>query len=185
MGLFDKLRGKRGGGRKANEIELEKLKDEVRNLTERARVKKREYDREKSKHLKGIIAEELSLILDELDARKDRRDIIAHNLRQAALTDRKRKEAEAARKHGVTGEEMDEVAVDYEDAVEERKDADRAAAELEKMSYRPEREETADLDARMAEMEIGAEPETGEREADSGLSEKDMQRLKELDLDEE
>lgn len=183
MALFDRLRKRGGSGRKANETELENLKDEVRNLTERARDKKREYDRETGKHLKAIIAGELTLILDELDAGKDHERIITRNLRQAALTERKRREAKVAQKHGVSQEAMDEVAIEYEDAVAQMRQADRAAEELEKVAYRPEREKEADLDERMAEMEIDAKPEARERQAEDDLPEETLRRMKELDLD--
>ena len=181
MAFFDKWRGGKDSHRKDNELELEKLKDEIRNLTERARDKKYEYDKEKSRHLKEIIKGELILILDELDALKDRQRIITRNLRQIALAERKRKEAEVASEIGISEDELDQVAVEHEDAMAGMKEGDRAAEALEKSAYDPRKEETGDVEKRFAELEPGDEAPAERREEEGGLDERTLNRLNDLE----
>jgi len=181
---FGKSRKNRDGDNmKAIQLELESLKDEIRNLSERAKDKKREYDGETSKPLRNIIAGELTQILDNLEAQKDREQIIARKLRQASLLERKRKEMEAAKTTGVTQDEIDEVAVEYEDVLAEMKDADRAVAGLEKVSYAPEQHKQRDIDERMAELEAEVAPPVQKPESETVADEDLDQRLKDLDVE--
>lgn len=166
------------GGKKDNKIEMERLKDEVRNLSERAQNKKRAYDKETNKHMQGIIAAELGLMLDALDACKDRERIITRNLQQAALVKSKQEETKIATKLGVSEEVIDNAAFEHEAAVANMQDADRIASELAKTSYRPEQTDKPDLAQRMAELQLDTEPEPVD-----GLPANIKRRLQELDLD--
>jgi len=178
-----RMMGKLRVTKATNESKLEDLKDQIRDLTERAREKKREYDAETARHLKRIIAGEINRLLDQLDRFKNREIIIERNLNQTILLIEKNQELESAELRGVSEEDMDELAIDLEDVFADMKDTDRAVKELEKVAYQPERAKETNIEERMAELELDGQPEAGGKETDEDLVEETQLRLKELDLD--
>lgn len=170
------MESKLGEAKATNVDRLEDLKREIRALEARALQKKREWVQAKGES-RRIIAGEIERTFRDLDRLHGRERIISSNIDKLSLALSKIKELSVARAQGVEEGQLDELAVELQDVFADLKASDRAAKDLEQEKYEPLETSHIDVEERIAEVE-------GHKEAPSGLSEKTLRRLKQLEGEE-
>ena len=162
---------------KANNADrLESVKDEIRVLESRARKKKEEYDRAGGE-TKRIVTGEIERTFRELDRLRGQERIIGSNIEKISVAQAKLGELRAARTKGVEEAQLDDIAVDLQNAFEELKVTDSSARDLERVEYAAPEPKHVDAESRLEQV-------TGSKEASTELPEEMQKRLKELELEE-
>ena len=162
---------------KATKVDqLESLKDELRILERKVLKKKKEYDAAKGS-VKRIIAGEIERIFKAVDRLKGLEAIIGQGIDKLSLAETKVGEIIAGSVQDLEEDIFDELAVELEDIFAELKRTDRAAQQLEDVSYEAPKAAQIDVESRMAELE-GEKKSV--KESPGELPESTLQRLKEL-----
>ena len=172
---LERMEEKLAGARRDNADRLEALKDEMRTLERRALHKKKELDQARGDS-KRIVAGEIERVFRELDRLHQREKIIARNIEKVSIAQSKVGELRAAQAQGVDESQLDDLALELQQAFEELKVSDRAVRDLEQVEYEPPQATHVDVPERVAEV-------TGAKETASGLSEQTANRLKQLEAE--
>jgi hypothetical protein len=175
-GRLELLRDKLAADKTANVDQLEELKQQIQRLEARARAKKKEMDDSKSPGTRRIVAGEIERTFREIDRLRGKEEIIARNIDQIAAAFVKFEELVAAQKQGATAEELDDIALAVEDQFDDVREADRAAADLDRVRYKSPAQPEVDVEGRVSEVEKG-------KAKSSELSKDTLKRLKELETE--
>ena len=163
--------------RAANEDRLQSLKERINDLERQALRKKAEFDSARGDSQR-IVGREIDRLFKDIDRLRGQETILSANIDRIGLAQSKLAELVAARQQGLEEAALDDLAFDLEEAVDELKQSDRVARDLEKVRYTPEEPEPVKVDERIHEVE-------GERETKVELSPETQKRLKELASEEE
>lgn len=163
--------------RAGNQDRLQALKEKIRDLEGQALIKKQELESTRGDS-KRILAREIERIFRELDRLHSREKIIAGNLDRISLALIKLEEYADAREVGLSDDDLDDIALDLQEAFDDLNIADKAVNDLDRITYQPPQADRVESEARMAEV-------SGERETDTGLSAETQKRLKQLEKDTE
>ena len=161
--------------RAGNQDRLEALKEKIRDLEGQALSKKQELESARGDS-KKIIAREIERIFRELDRLHSREKIIAGNLDRISIALVKLEEYADAREVGLSDDDLDDIALDLQEAFDDLNIADKAVNDLDRITYQPPQASRVESEARMAEV-------SGERETDTGLTAETQKRLKQLEKD--
>jgi hypothetical protein len=153
---------------------MEGLKQEIKKLEHQALHKKTEMEETKSPGTKRIIVGEIERLFKALDRLHGREQIVTSGLDKLTLALAKVEELRAARTEGAEAAALDDIGLDLETAVDELKQADIAAGDLERVSYESPDTGRVNVAERMAEA-------AGETAATARLSAETERRLKELE----
>jgi hypothetical protein len=156
-----------------NQDRLESVKDEVRQLEARILQKKAKFDQSHGP-VQKILGAEIEQAFRELDRKEKQVKIIVDGIEAVSIALDKIKELEHAKAHRLKEGELDQAAVLAEDAIEENKQVLDALKDLQKLEHGGLETEPVDVEKRMRQM-------TGAAERDTGLSEKTLERLKQLE----
>lgn len=156
--------------------QLESLKDKIRTFERKLIEKKSEYEKAKGR-IKEIVAGEIERLFKDLDRTKEHEAIIGQGIEKASLAISKIESVILAKHEGVQEDVFDTLIVDLQGSIEDLKRTDRAAQDLESVSYEAPKTRSSEVESQMAELEASAESAT---EADSNLSQSTIQRLKAL-----
>lgn len=168
--------GKKLAASKAGNVDrLEALKQEIAQLEARVLAKKKEYDAA-SGDTRKIISREMERLFRELDRLHARENIISANIERISAAWAKFEEYKAAQESGLSEGELDDLALELEEALDNLKQVDRASKDLEQVKYQAPDPRDVDIEKRTAEL-AGEHDAT---EADS-LSPETEKRLKELE----
>ena len=161
---------------KASNIDrLEALKDKIRQFEAQALRKKREYEASKG-DTKRIVGGEIERIFRDLDRLHGQENVIGSNIERISTAQAKLEEYKAAEAKGLEEGELDDIALDLQEAFGELKVADRASRDLESVEYQAPRVSSVNAEQRMEEV-------AGERETEAGLSVETEKRLKQLEIE--
>ena len=156
-----------------NQDRLESVKDEVRQLEARILQKKAKFDQSHGP-VQKIFGAEIEQAFRELDRKEKQVKIIVDGIEAVSIALDKVKELEHAKAHRLEEGELDQAAILAEDAIEENKQVLDALKDLQKLEQGGLETEPMDVEKRMRQM-------TGGAERDTGLSEKTLERLKQLE----
>lgn len=156
-----------------NQDRLESVKDEVRQLEARILQKKAKFDQSHGP-VQKILGAEIEQAFRELDRKEKQVKIIVDGIEAVSIALDKVKELEHAKAHRLEEGELDQAAILAEDAIEENKQVLDALKDLQKLEQGGLETEPVDVKKRMRQM-------TGAAERDTGLSEKTLERLKQLE----
>lgn len=164
---------------KASNIDrLEVLKASIKQHETQALRKKKEYEETKGS-TKRIIKGEIERIFRSMDLLQGQEKVIISNIERISLAQSKLDEIESAEAKGAEESELDDIALDLQEAYEGLMVADRASRDLKDIDYQAPEQVDVDAEKRMAEVE-------GEQEAKANeLNPEIAQRLKQLETDEE
>jgi len=162
---------------KARNIDrLEGLKDKIRQFEARVLRKKKEYEAAKGDS-KRVVGGEIERIFRDLDRLQGQENVIVSNIERISVAQAKLEEYEAAQATGLDEGEVDDIALELQEAFEGLRVADRASRDLERVEYQTPEVSPVDTETRMAEV-------AGEQETTTGLSSVTEKRLKALEADE-
>ena len=163
---------------KASNVDrLEALKDKIKQFEGQALRKKREHDLAKCDS-KRIVGGEIERLFRDLDRLHGQENVIASNIERISVAQAKLDEFEAAQAKGLEEGELDDIALELQEAFEGLKVADRASRDLERVEYQAPETNPVDVNRRMAEV-------AGEQETLAGLSAETEKRLQQLEAEEE
>ncbi len=163
---------------KASNVDrLEALKDKIRQFETQAIRKKKEYEAAKGDS-KRIVGGEIERIFRDLDRLHGQENVIASNIERISIAQAKIEEYKAAQAGGLEEGELDDIALELQEAFEGLKVADRASRDLEHVEYQEPEGSSVNAEKRMAEV-------SGEQETTAGLSLEVEKRLKQLETEEE
>ena len=167
-------------GRNDNQDSLETLKDDIRQIEARIKMKKAKYD---AAHglVKKTIGQEIEQAFRELDRKEAQAALILRNIEVTSVTLDKIRELEEAANRGVKEEHLDEIAVQLEEAYADTRQTDKALQDLEGVQYETREKESMDIDKRLGELSATQEP----KKSEAGLSNATMERLKQLEKETE
>lgn len=162
---------------KASNVDrLEALKDKIKQFEAQALRKKKEYEAAKGDS-KRIVGGEIERLFRDLDRLHGQEDVIASNIERISVAQSKLEEYEAAKAKGLEEGELDDIAVELQEAFEGLKVADRASRDLESVEYQKPEVSPVNAEERMAEV-------AGEQETEAGLSAETEKRLRQLETEE-
>jgi len=162
---------------KASNVDrLEALKDKIKQLEAQALRKKKEYEAAKGDS-KRIVGGEIERLFRDLDRLHGQENVIASNIERISVAQSKLEEYEAAKAKGLEEGELDDIAVELQEAFEGLKVADRASRDLERVEYQAPEVSPVNAEERMAEV-------AGEQETETGLSAETEKRLEQLETEE-
>lgn len=170
---FEEMGHKLGEAKADNNDRLGSLKDEIRVLTTRARKKGQEFE-EAHGDVRKIISGEIERTFRELDQLQKREKIIGANLDRIATTQAKLLELQDAQAQGVEQDDLDDLALELQDAFSELKVADRVTRDLEQVEYEPEERQAVESEPQVTEP-------PGQREIQPQLPSDLEKRLAELE----
>jgi len=155
---------------------LESLKEQILVLERKAVDKKKEYDAAKGR-VKQVVTGEIDRLFKELDRFKENEAIIGQSIDKVSLAISKLESIKDASRPGVSEDIFDDLGVEFQDILADLKTTDRAAKDLERVSYEAPKTEQVNVASRMAELEEQTEsaPETA-----TELPKSTVERLKEL-----
>jgi len=162
--------------RASNVDRLEALKDRIRQFEAQALRKKREYEAAKGDS-KRIVGGEIERLFRDMDRLRGQEKVITSNIERISVAQAKLEEYKAARATGLEEGELDDIALELQDAFEELKVADRASRDLERVEYQAPKVSPVNTEKRLAEV-------AGEKETATGLSAETEKRLKQLEIEE-
>ncbi len=160
-----------------NVDQLESLKDKIRQFETQALSKKKEYETTKG-DIKRIIAGEIERIFRNLDRLHGQENVIASNIERISIAQAKIEEYKVAQVKGLEEGDLDDIALELQEAFAELKVADRASSDLENVEYQAPEISEVNTERRMAEV-------AGEQETTAGLSAETEKRLMQLETVEE
>lgn len=137
-----------------NADRLEALKEQIRTLEAAALRKKKEMDAAKG-DTRRIIVGEIERIFRDLDRLRGSESIITTNLEKIAVAQAKLKELVEARAQSVRQDQLDDLALDLQEAFSELRLTDRAAKDLERVEYTAPQRAPVAIDERLAQAEGG------------------------------
>ncbi len=155
-----------------NQDRLESIKDEVGQLEARILQKKGRFDQSHGP-VQKILGAEIEQAFRELDRKEKQVKIIVDSIEAISIALDKIKELEHAKAHRVKEGELDAVSILTEDAIEENKQVVEALKDLQRLEHGGLETEPVDVKKRMRQM-------AGPPEKEAGLSEKTLERLKQL-----
>jgi hypothetical protein len=155
-----------------NQDRLESVKDEVRQLEARILQKKAQFDQSRGP-VRKILGVEIEQAFRELDRKEKQVSIIARSIEASAIALDKVKELEHAKAHRLTEDDLDQATILTEDAIQENKHIVDALKELQELEHGGLETEPVDVEERLRQM-------AGPAEEHAGLSEKTLERLKQL-----
>jgi len=161
----------------ANIDRLEALKDNIRQFEAQALRKKKEYEASKG-DTKRVVGGEIERLFHDLDRLRGQENVIASNIERISVAQAKLEEYQAAQAKGLEEGELDDIALELQEAFEGLKVADRASRDLEDVEYQAPQRSPVDAEKRMAEV-------AGEQETSDGLSAETEKRLKQLEIEDE
>ena len=163
---------------KASNVDrLETLKDKIRQFEAQALRKKKEFEASKG-DTKRIVGGEIERLFRDLDRLHGQENVIAANIERISVAQAKLEEYRAAEAKGLEEGELDDIALELQEAFEELKVADRASRDLEGVEYHAPQVSPVNAEKRMAEV-------AGEQETETGLSAETEKRLKQLETEEQ
>ena len=160
-----------------NEDRLEALKDKIKQFETQVLRKKKEHEQAKGDR-KRVVAGEIERLFRDLDRLQSQEVIIARNIEHTSVAQAKIEEYKAAQDKGLEEDELDNIAVELQEAFAGLKVADHASRDLERVEYQAPEVSPVNVDKRMAEV-------AGEEETTTGLSAETEKRLKQLETEEE
>ena len=161
---------------KASNVDrLEWLKDKIRLLESQALRKKKELEAARGDS-KRIVAGSIEQLFRDLDRLQGQEQIIRSNIERLSVAQAKLQELNVAQVTGLEEGQLDDIALDLQDAFAGLKATDREAAELEQVAYEAPKRSRVDVEQRMAEVE-------GEGVNTTGLSPEAEKRLKQLEAE--
>jgi len=160
-----------------NVDQLETLKDKIRQFEAQALHKKKEYESAKGDS-KRIVGGQIEQIFRDLDRLHGQENVITSNIERISVAQAKVEEYKAAQARGLEEGELDDIALELQEAFEGLKVADRASRDLEGVEYQAPQVSPVNAEKRMAEV-------SGEQETTTGLSLEVEKRLKQLETEEE
>jgi hypothetical protein len=173
---------KLAASKRTNVDRLEAIKEEIRQLEGRALRKKKELDAARGES-KRIIVREIEVTFGDLDRLRSKETILAQNIDRISAALAKIQDVRAAKGRGIEEEQIDEIAIDAEEAFADLKRSDRAADGLDKIQYTPREPARVDVEERMGDLSpTDTEPK---KATETGLSAETARRLKDLESLEE
>ena len=173
---MDLMKHKLATAKASNVDRLEGLKDKIRQFEAQALRKKKEYEAARGDS-RRIVGGEIERLFRDLDRLHGQENVVASNLERISVTQAKLEEYKAAQAKGLEEGELDDIALELQEAFEGLRVADRAFRDLEGVEYRPPQVSPVNAEKRMAEV-------AGEQETSDGLSAETEKRLKQLEIDE-
>ena len=162
---------------KASNVDrLEALKDKIRQFEAQALRKKKEYEAAKGDS-RRIVGGEIERLFRDLDRLHGQENVIGSNIERISVAQAKLEEYRAAQAKGLEEGELDDIALELQEAFGDLKVADRASRELESIEYQAPQVSPVNAEKRMAEV-------AGEQETSGGLSAETEKRLKQLETEE-
>jgi hypothetical protein len=162
---------------KASNVDrLEGLKDKIKLLESQALRKKKELEGARGDS-KRLVAGSIEQLFRDLDRLKGQEQIIRSNIERLSVTQAKLQELSVAQETGLEEGQLDDIAVDLQEAVAGLKAADREATDLARVEYEAPERSRVDIEQRMAEVQ-------GETVTQTGLSPETEKRLKQLEAEE-
>ena len=155
---------------------LEGLKEKIRLLEGQALRKKKELETARG-DTKRIVAGSIEQLFRDLDRLQGQEQIIRSNIERVSVAQAKLQELKVAQEAGVEEGQLDDIALDLQDAFAGLKATDREAAGLEQVAYEAPQRSRVDIEQRMAEV-------AGEAVNTTGLSPETEKRLKQLESEE-
>jgi hypothetical protein len=155
-----------------NHDRLESVKDEVRQLEARILQKKARFEQAHGP-LRKILGAEIEQAFRELDRKERQVRIIVDSIEAISIALDKIKELEHAKARHLKEGELDQAAILTEDTIEENKQAVEALKGLQDLEHGALETEPVDVEQRLGQL-------AGPPEKDAGLSEKTLERLKQL-----
>jgi hypothetical protein len=156
-----------------NHDRLEALKDEVRQLEARILQKKGKFEQARGP-VRKIIGAEIEQAFRELDRKEKQVRIIVDNIEALSIALDKIKELDHAKARRLTEGELDQASILTEDTIEENKQVVGALKGLQDLDHGGLETEPVDVEERLRQL-------AGPAETDAGLSEKTLERLKQLE----
>ncbi len=161
---------------KASNVDrLEALKDKIRQFEAQALRKNKEHEAAKGDS-KRIIGGEIERVFRDLDRLHGQENVIASNIERISVAQAKLEEYKAAQAKGLEEGELDDIALELQEAFEGLTVADRASRDLRRVEYQAPEVSSVNTEKRMAEV-------TGEQETTAGLSAETEKRLKQLEIE--
>lgn len=157
-----------------NVDQLEALKDKIRQFEAQVLRKKKEYESARGDS-KRIVGGEIERLFRDLDRLHGRENVIGSNIERISVAQAKIQEYKVAQTKGLEEDELDDIALELQDAFEGLKVADRASRDLEYVKYQAPRADPVNTEKRMAEV-------TGEQQTTTGLSAETEKRLRQLEI---
>jgi hypothetical protein len=170
------MQAKLASARADNTDRLEGLKEQIRTLEAAALRKKKEMESAKG-DTKRIVVGEIERIFRDLDRLRGSENIITANLEKIAVAQAKLKELTEARAQSVSQDQLDDLALDLQQAFSELRLTDRAAKDLERVEYAAPQRTPVAVDERLAQTEGVKEQPAAE------LSEETKRRLAALETE--
>lgn len=171
------MKQKLAASKARNVDQLEVLKDKIKQFETQALRKKKEYEAAKGDS-KRIVGGEIERIFRDLDRLQGQENVIASNIERISVAQAKIEEFKAAQVRGLEESELDNIALDLQEAFEGLKVADRASKDLERVEYHAPEVSQVNAEERMAEVR-------GDKETTTGLSIEIQKRLEQLETEEE
>jgi hypothetical protein len=159
-----------------NADRLEAIKEKIKLLEAQALRKKKELETARGDS-KRILAGSIEQLFRDLDRLQGQEQIIRSNIERASVAQAKLQELKVAQETGLQDGQLDDIALDLQEAFAGLKAADREAAGLEQVAYQAPKRTRVDVEERMAEV-------AGEAVRTTGLSPETEQRLKQLEAEE-
>lgn len=175
---MEQMEKKLAASKAGNVDRLEALKQNSARLESMVLAKKKEYDAATGER-RNIIAKEIERLFRELDRLHSREQIIAANTERISAAWAKLEEYRAAQESGLSESDLDDLALELQDAFDNLKQVDRAGKDLEQVAYQAPESAAVDVEQRMTEVA----GEQDEAVADS-LAPETAKRLKELEKSE-
>jgi hypothetical protein len=174
---YEKMKQKLDAAKASNVDKLEALKDKIGQIEKNALRKKKEWVAAKGT-TKRIISGELERLFRDMDRLRGEENIIASKLEHNSVAQAKLAQviAEGGPGPKVTDTDLDDIALDLQEAVEGLEEADRAIRDLEGVEYQPPKVSQVNVGERMAEI-------TGEQETTAGLSTDTEKWLEQLETE--
>lgn len=170
------MQAKLAAARADNTDRLEALKEQIRTLEAAALRKKKEMEAAKG-DTKRIVVGEIERVFRDLDRLRGSENIITANLEKIAVAQAKLKELVEARAQSVSQDQLDDLALDLQQAFSELRLTDRAAKDLERVEYTAPQRAPVAVDERLAQAEGVQEQPAAE------LSEETKRRLAALETE--
>ncbi len=172
----DLMEQKLTASRAGNVDRLEALKDKIRLLESQALRKKKEFEAAHGDS-KRILGGSIEQAFRDLDRLQGQERIISNNIERISVALAKIQEWKDARRTGLEEGQLDELALNLQEAVDGLKATDREAADLERVEYEAPKRSRVDVEERMGELQ-------GEAATKTGLSPETEKRLKRLEAEE-
>jgi hypothetical protein len=173
---LDLMEQKLAAAKAGNVDRLEGLKERIKLLEGQALRKKKELEAARGDS-KRIVAGSIEQLFRDLDRLQGQEQIIRSNIERVSVAQAKLQELKVAQETGLEEGQLDDIALDLQEAFAGLKATDREAAGLEQVAYDAPQRSRVDIEQRMAEV-------AGEAANTTGLSPETEKRLKQLESEE-